>query len=112
MGLFLSMSGVIGASEESVVAALRAYAEGNDGLLEEAELTTEDDGCLVISEGPAGVTVLYPGDFFDWDSATQDLSQRLRQPAFSFHIHDGDLWMYTLYENGDLIDQFNPVPDY
>jgi hypothetical protein len=112
MGLFLSMSGVIGASEESVVAALRAYAEGNDGLLEEAELTTEDDDCLVISEGPAGVTVLYPSDFFDWDSATQEISQRLRKPAFSFHIHDGDLWMYTLYENGHLIDQFNPVPDY
>ena len=112
MGLFLSMSGVVGGSEDSVVDALRTYAEENEGSLEEEELTTEDNGCLVISEGTGGVTVLYPGDFFDWDSAAQYLSKRLRQPVFSFHIHDGDLWMYSLYQNGEVVDQFNPVPDY
>lgn len=112
MGLFLSMSGVMGSSEESVVDALRACAEDSDGSLEEAELTTEDADCLVISEGMAGVTVLYPGSFFDWESASQFLSQRLKKPVFSFHIHDGDLWMYSLYEQNVVVDQFNPVPDY
>ncbi len=112
MGLFLAMSSVIGASEESVITALRAYAEANGGSLEEAELTADDDGCLVISEGMEGVTVLYPGDFFDWDSTTQYLSRRLKKPVFAFHIHDSDLWMYSLYEDGNLVDQFNPVPDY
>jgi hypothetical protein len=112
MGQFLSMSGVVGGNEVSVVNALRAYAQDHQGGMEEAELTTEDDGCLVISEGPGGVTVLYPGDFFDWDSAAQNLSQRLRKPVFSFHIHDSDLWMYSFYENGEIVDQFNPVPDY
>jgi len=52
----------------------KAYAKDNDGSLEEAGLTTQDDGCLVISEGAAGVTALYPGDFFDWDSAAEYLS--------------------------------------
>ena len=112
MGLFLSMSGVVGGNEDSVIDALRTYAEDNDGSLEQAELTTQDDGCLVVSEGVGGVTVLYPGDFFGWDSAAQYLSKRLGKPAFSFHIHDGDLWMYLLYENGEVVDQFNPVPDY
>src|SRR5262249_1240635 len=99
MGLFLSMSGVVGGDEDSVIDALRTYAEENDGSLEPAELTTEGEGCLVVSEGTGGVSVLYPGDFFDWDSAAQYLSRRLRKPVFSFHIHDGDLWMYSLYEN-------------
>jgi hypothetical protein len=112
MGLFLSMSGVVGGKQDFVVDALRTYAEDNDGSLEETELTTGDDGCLVVSEGIGGVTVLYPGDFFDWDSAAQYLSKRLKEPVFSFHIHDGGLWMYSLYENGELVDQFNPVPDY
>jgi hypothetical protein len=112
MGLFLSMSGVIGGNEESVVDALRAYAEANEGSLEEAELTTDDDHCLVVSEGTGGVTALYPGDFFDWESASQYLSKRLRKPVFSLHVHDGDLWMYALYDNGSVVDQFNPVPDY
>jgi hypothetical protein len=112
MGLFLSMSGIVGAGGEAVVDALRAYAEDNEGMLEEAELTAEDDGCLVMSEDAIGVTVLYPGNFFDWDSASQYLSQRLGTPVFSFHIHDGDLWIYTLFEGGELVDEFNPVPDY
>jgi hypothetical protein len=112
MGLFLSMSGVIGGSKGSVVDALRAYAEATDGSLDEAELTTEDDGCLVVSESVSGINVLYPGDFFDWDGASEHLSRRLGKPVFSFHIHDDDLWMYSLYEHGGIVDQFNPVPDY
>ncbi len=112
MGLFLAMSGVISADEDAVVVALRAYAETNNGLLEAEELTTEDNGCLVISEGVGGVTVLYPGDFFDWDGASEFLSERLGRPVFSLHIHDGDLWMYQLYDHGGIVDKFNPIPDY
>jgi hypothetical protein len=112
MGQFLSMSGVVGGNEDSVVEALRDFAEDNQGSLVEADLTTDDDGCSVISEGTSGVTVLYPGDFFGWDNAAEYLSKRLRRPVFSFHIHDGDLWMYLLYENGDVVDQFNSMPDY
>jgi hypothetical protein len=58
------------------------------------------------------VTVLYPPDFFDWDSAAKYLSKQVGHPVFSFHIHDGDLWMFSLFENGEVVDQFNPVPDY
>ncbi|HOD82055.1 MAG: hypothetical protein BWX88_00775 [Planctomycetes bacterium ADurb.Bin126] len=112
MGLFLSMSGVVGGTEDSVIDALRTYAECNGGSLEDKQLTTEEDGCLVISKGIGGVTVLYPGDFFDWETVSQFLSERLAKAVFSFHIHDGDLWMYSLYEDGEVVDQFNPVPDY
>lgn len=38
--------------------------------------------------------------------------QRIGAPVFSFHIHDGDLLMYVLYVNGEVVDQFNPIPDY
>lgn len=112
MGLFLSMSGVIGADEAAVVTALRDYAIARNGNLTPEPLTTKDDGCLVISQGIGGVTVLYPGDFFDWENASEYLSRELRTSAFSFHIHDGDLWMYVLFDNGREVDQFNPVPDY
>jgi hypothetical protein len=33
-------------------------------------------------------------------------------PVFSFHIHDGDFWMYILYFDGEVVDRFNPIPDY
>ena len=112
MGLFLAMSGVVGGDQASVQEALLAYAAEHGGSLVEAELTTNDEGCLVICQGVAGSTVFYPSDFFDWDLASERLSLQLRKPVFSFHIHDGDLWMYVLYEDGVVVDQFNPLPDY
>jgi hypothetical protein len=112
MGQFLSMSGVIDSDEQSVVDALRAFAEENGGSLSEADLTLDDAGCLALSEGLGGVTVLYPADFLGWDRASDFLSRRLGKPAFTFHIHDSDLWMYSLFENGGVVDQFNPIPDY
>jgi hypothetical protein len=48
----------------------------------------------------------------DWDGASAFLSADLKAPVFSFHIHDGDFWMYVLYVNGDVADRFNPIPDY
>jgi hypothetical protein len=112
MGQFISMSGVVGGDEESVVRALSAYAEHRGGSMASAKLTAGDNGCMIVSEGTGGVTAFYPDDFFDWDDASSDLSTRLGLPVFSFHIHDGDLWMYTLYKDGRAVDQFNPVPDY
>ena len=112
MGLFLAMSGVVGVPQSSVVSALKSFAESKGGSLTEQELTTEDKECMVLSAGVRGMTVLYPWEFFDWDGAAQYLSKYLGKPVFSFHIHDGDLWMFSLFENGKVLDQFNPLPDY
>lgn len=112
MGQFLCLSGVIGSSEKLVADALRTFAKEHEGTFEPASLTLDDKGCLIILEGTGGVTVLYPGEFMSWDAASAYLSKALDKPVFSLHIHDGDLWMYLLFENGVVVDQFNPVPDY
>ena len=112
MGLFLSMSGVVGATHAQVRSALERYVTLNKGELVEEPLTTQDGNCLVISKGVTGVTVLYPGEFYEWDEPSSFLSKETGKPVFSFHIHDGDLWMYVLFENGVVVDQFNPIPDY
>ena len=113
MGTFLSLSGVVGAEKESVIAALEDFADRPRGsIVESPDLTPDDDGCLIASTGPGGVAVMYPGDFMKWDDCSATLSRTLGKPVFSFHIHDGDLWMYQLFENGTAVDQFNPLPDY
>ncbi len=112
MGLFLSMSGVVGGNEDQVATALRNYANACGGSMDSEELTTEDNGCLVLSEGLGGATALFPGDFLGWEDVSKYLSRELRKPTFSLHIHDGDLWMYVLFESGEVVDQFNPIPDY
>jgi len=56
--------------------------------------------------------VLYPWEFLEWDEASRQLSSQLSVPVFSFHIHDEDLWMFVLYDRGEQVAQFNPLPEY
>lgn len=110
--MFLALSGIIGRSREEVAQALSSYAASvGGGLLEEDADSAHDNFC-VLEEADGNTTVLYPNHFPGWDDASAFLSKELKAPVFSFHIHDGDLWMYVLYADGTVVDQFNPVPDY
>jgi hypothetical protein len=112
MGMFLSMSGVVGASSADVLAALKAFAAQKSLVCELAEGSPGESGIGIISGGNDSCTVLYPEDFLDWDQASEHLSAALSKPVFSFHIHNGDLWMYVLFHEGQPVDRFNPVPAY
>lgn len=112
MGLFLSMSGVIGKDAAAVESALADFAAEKQGEFAATPRTTDDDDCLVLSGEGDRVSILYPYEFFDWDAASQYLSRVLSTPVFSLHIHDEDLWMYLLFRKGQPVDAFNPVPDY
>lgn len=71
------------------------------------------DERLLITESEQGnVTVMYPDYFLMLDDVSRDLSVSLQKPVFALHVHDGDLWMYRLYANGQEVDRFNPLPDY
>jgi len=114
MGLFLMMSGVIGSEPSNVHNALRAYAEQKSIMFELKDTTDKPGtpGIGIISQNNQNITVLYPEDFSDWDEASQFISKYLSKPVFSLHIHDGDLWMYILFNNGQEADWFNPLPEY
>jgi len=108
MGMFLSLSGVIGKTQNQVRNSLTNYVNSVKGGLEVENLTTHDKNCCVIEESNANTTIFY----LEWDKSSEFISRELSAPVFSFHIHDGDLWMYVLYVNGQVVDQFNPIPDY
>jgi len=112
MGLFLALSGVIGAEATDVKNALSDFAQSQNGGLELAEGSTDDPNIGVISRNSPNTTVVYPYEFFEWDDASKFLSEKLGRPVFSLHIHDEDLWMFVLFLNGKEIDWFNPVPEY
>ncbi len=46
------------------------------------------------------------------DKLVSELSKKLNVPVFQFHIHDGSFWMYQLFVSGNLMDRFNPIPQY
>jgi hypothetical protein len=111
MGTFLMMSGIANAAKGEVEDALRNLALKR--LVAAPSPTGEENESNLVTESDQGnVTVLYQDEWIDWDDASQQLSETLQKPVFSLHIHDGDLWMYILYANGQEVDRFNPIPDY
>ena len=112
MGWFLSMSGIIGKTTEDVASCLQKFAIAYGGGLLRDNVKWSYENVCVIGQEHGNTTILYPGNFLQWDDASMFLSKELKTSVFSFHIHDGDLWMYVLYNNGTIVDQFNPIPDY
>src|SRR5262245_33918632 len=112
MGGFLAMSGVIGAEKASVERALESFVTLHNGSFRRVARTVEDANTLVLLEDAGRCSVVYPWGFFDWDEASRHLSAFLEAPVFSLHIHDGDLWMFVVFDNGNQVAQFNPLPEY
>lgn len=110
--MFLSMTSVIGKTKDEVIASLTNYAKSVGGGLKEQSLPIENNNCCVIVEANGNTTVFNPYAYLEWDKSSEFISSDLKAPAFSFHVHDGDLWMYVLFVNGQTVDQFNPIPDY
>lgn len=106
------MSGVIGARKDSVEGALASYAKSRNGSFGLAVGYLDQPDTLVVDEHEQKVSVLYPSNFYDWDEASKHLSEKLKTSVFAFHIHDGDLWMFTFFHNGEQVAQFNPLPEY
>jgi hypothetical protein len=112
MGEFASMSGVSRATRRDVLHCLEQFALARGGTLAPAPGGQPDDHLVLVGEDFGPITVLYPGDFLAWDEASAYLSRSLGVPVVSLHVHDGDLWTYSLFVGGEEVDRFNPIPDY
>jgi hypothetical protein len=42
----------------------------------------------------------------------RELSSRLKSPCVAFLVHDSDIARYWLCDNGQLLDEYNSIPDY
>lgn len=112
MGLFLSASGVLSPDGEAVRNAIASYVTPTGGTFEPRAGTMNDRNIGVMQSSESTTTVLYPDGFSDWDDLSKFLSLELKKPVFSFHIHDGDLWMFVAFNDGKEVAWFNPIPDY
>ena len=112
MGLFLSLSSVINKSEKDVAEALKRYLKTIDGDLEPAAVDNNHRNFCAIQTESGNTTIVYPPYFFNWRECSVFLSKKLRAPVFLLEIYDGDFWTYTLFFDGQIKDQFMPIPDY
>lgn len=112
MGLFLALTGIAGADLAAVESALRAFARDRGGSMEATPSDDQEDRLVIAKSAAGNITVVYPSDFMGWDDASRYLSETLGATTISLHIHDEDLWMYILFDAGNAVDWFNPLPGY
>ncbi len=122
MGLFLQAAIMPGCREADARAAVTAVAEKYSSSFDELEKGDSTEDAMIISdlipdecqyiENANGVSILFNSDCIGYDSLAKALSGEYGKAVLLLYIYDGDYWGYWLYDNGELIDQFNPVPDY
>lgn len=102
MGLFLQLGGVLAPESEVSTAVEALKSEHSKALTKVGYYAEVDDRVLVFFDDYAEGA----------EQVVASLSKRLGCPAFWFHIHDGDLWMYLLFNAGAEVDRFNTSPGY
>lgn len=112
MGLFLAMSCVVGRDRAAVEECLASYVRGRRGKFETTTSEMSHDQVARLVQSPVGTTFVYPSNFCEWDEVSAFLSKEPSASVFSFHIHDGDLWMFRLSSDGVEAAKFNPIPEY
>ncbi|TDW96388.1 hypothetical protein [Dinghuibacter silviterrae] len=112
MGVFASFSGIVGKNYQEVVKSLVRFAQNRGGAFEPAQVKGKPDHFCILQQQGAHTTISYPDYFVEWDECAEFLSQDLNTAVFSFHVHDGLLWLYTFFVNGETADQYSPMPDF
>ena len=98
MGLFYTNFIVKSANQAAVAEALTGRA---------AFISPSKDGYLVVYDKASEEQ-----DFEIISELGMRLSQELNSPVLASLIHDGDIFFYELYENGELTDGYNSSPNY
>src|SRR5580658_7204363 len=80
-------------------------------------LTTLINSRALVTDSKNGWTTVY-----DERSDSQDievlrglakgLSSKLKTAVIAMTVHDGDVFKYVLFDNGEFVDQFDSKPDY
>lgn len=112
MRALISMSGIIGKSQDEVLKVLNSYFNNEGKELKETALNIEVYKLFLLNENKNNCVILYPEDFLSYKEVALYLEETFNIPIFNFHIYDLDLWVYEMYYEGKIIDKFNPLPKY
>lgn len=122
MGLFLQAAIMPGCKEADARAAVTVVAEKYSSSFDELEKGGSAEDAMIISdlipdecqyiENANGVSILFNAGCIGYASIAKAVSGEYGKAVLLLYIYDGDYWGYWLYDKGELIDQFNPMPDY
>ena len=112
MGLFLSISGIIGKSKDEVETSLRKFVNNNSKKIKKKYSKNTNGNNFLLHVNNENVTIVYHNHFSEYEESSKFISEDLESLVFSLYIYNGDYWAYSLYQNGKLINEFTPIPTY
>ena len=101
----LDLSGVPGADDAAVRDALETLARSEDSM------GLDVSGCRFSGSGK-GVQVLFNDHCMGYERLAEALSRETGRPVLLLYIYDDDFWGYFFCEDGVILDQFMPIPEY
>lgn len=77
------------------------------------EYLSREKAVTYVSPSENGYTVVYPFDPFETlEGCAAGISEHFQCPALAVVEFDDDIWLYWLYDNGLLKDEYNSDPSY
>lgn len=121
MGLFLQIAIMPGCKKEEVSAFVKVVAEkyshpfGTSAKLSGMQYDIADlfpEECK-YKQYENGTSILFNNRrCVGYGDLAEAISKESGKVVLLLYIYDGDYWAYELYDNGEKIDQFDPIPDY
>lgn len=115
MGINVSITSVQTEDQHAISRILHKLLEDNRLALSliPQDLPVTPDLFIISKPEKGWVSIVFPEEVrhLFW-SCAQSLAHRLGCPTFSFHVHQGHVWTYDLFDaKGEHADQFNSHPD-
>ena len=82
MGTFLSLSGVIGKTQNDVVNSLTNYARSIDDGLQQENINSENDNCCIIEEANGNTIIFYPNGYLEWEQVIRVYFERFKRTSY------------------------------
>lgn len=120
MGLFLQVAIIPECKEAEARTLVKTVAEKYSRALTNSETTDAvkydvmdlcPDECA-YKEFANGVSILVNDGCIGYGDLAGAISKEYGKAVLLLYIYDGDYWGYDLYDCGEKMDQFNPMPDY
>ncbi len=120
MGLFLQVMIIPACKKEEAKTFVKTVAEKCSRKLHNSKTADTikydivdlcPDECE-YKESADGVSILINNGCIGYGALAGAISEECGKAVLILYIYDGDYWAYELYDNGEEIDQFDPIPDY
>ncbi len=111
IGGFLNLVAIAG-TPRRVDAALNKVTARRSVKLTTPGRDIPEESSLIQASVDGRTCLVFPPGVTDIEGFSRDLSKAVRGPVLWCHIHDGDFWTYVLFDSGNEVDRFVPLPRY